>query len=111
MNNSVVESTVFRFKVVTVATESELLAFMHNGDTVCWMPGGNILARADMEIEYAEDTGNYFLCVTYNASSGALAGVTERQKLTPYAERNSNHTYLGAVRLNDQIYLIQVWNG
>jgi hypothetical protein len=96
--------------VVTVATEAELLAFMHNGDFCCWMPGGNILARADLEIKYATDTGNYFLCATYNASSGDLAEVTERQQLVLFDDRNPEHTYLGAVRLNDQIYLIRVWN-
>jgi len=110
LDNSVVESTTFRFKVVTVATKAELLAFMHNGDFCCWMPGGNILARADLEIKYAEDTEEYFLCATYNENSGSLAGITERQQLVLFDNRDPEHTYLGAVRLDDQIYLIRVWN-
>jgi hypothetical protein len=84
---------------------------MHNGDMCCWLPGGSILARADLQVQQAEDTGDYFLVITYNAEAGDLAGVTEYQQLTPYDARDPNHTYLGAIRLGDAIYLIQVWNG
>ena len=109
LGNSVVESTIFRHRAVTIPTEAELLAFLHDGDEVYWLPGGAPIATADIQYKKADDTGNWFMEITY--TGGAKDGTTERQRLTKYADADfEHHRYVLAKRLDGQIYLVQGWS-
>jgi hypothetical protein len=104
-DTALVESRVFRFRAVTVPTEAALLALLHDGDAVYWLPGGSIISYGDLQLEKAVDTGNWFITFEHD-------GTKDKQKLTRYSDCDfERNRYVLALRLDGEIYCVQGWKG